>query len=250
MNDFEKNWSEKEHLKSDKVWICWFQGIENAPDIVKVCYDSVKRNISNKDIVLITEENILEYADFPEFIIDKWKAGIITDTHMTDLLRLELLIKQGGTWIDATVLCTGELPNYMTDSDLFLFQSLKPGRDGKAVTFSSWFMSAKNNNKILLATQALLYEYWNKNNQMIDYFLLHDFLQIVLDRYPEYYANVIPFSNSTPHILLLRLFEKYDDVVWQAVIAQSPIHKLSYKFDKTQSDMSGTYFKYILNNMS
>lgn len=41
--------------------------------------------------------------EFPKYIEEKWKRGVITHTHMTDLLRLELLIRYGGTWIDATV---------------------------------------------------------------------------------------------------------------------------------------------------
>lgn len=27
------------------IWICWFQGMENAPELVKRCYASVKRNM-------------------------------------------------------------------------------------------------------------------------------------------------------------------------------------------------------------
>ena len=42
--------------------------------------------------LFMTNENIGDYVTFPEFIFSKWKQGIITHTHMTDLLRLELLI--------------------------------------------------------------------------------------------------------------------------------------------------------------
>lgn len=27
---------------SDCIWVCWWQGIEQAPDLVKVCVDSIK----------------------------------------------------------------------------------------------------------------------------------------------------------------------------------------------------------------
>ena len=44
----------------------------------------------------------------------------------TDMLRLELLCQYGGTWIDATVLCTGgEGINELLDPDLFVFQQIK-----------------------------------------------------------------------------------------------------------------------------
>ena len=38
------------HDNSKKVWICWLQGMENAPEIVKKCYDSVRKNLSDKEI--------------------------------------------------------------------------------------------------------------------------------------------------------------------------------------------------------
>lgn len=78
---------------------------------------------------------------------------------MTDLLRLKLLINYGGLWLDATVLCTGKASDYFFSSDLFFFQCLKHGRDGHASYISSWFMSAKTNNKILIAIRELCYEY-------------------------------------------------------------------------------------------
>lgn len=246
--EFDKNYNNNlTHNLSNKVWICWFQGIENAPEIVKKCYESIKENLSDREIILITENNMQEYVKFPDYIIEKWKKGIITNTHMTDLLRLELLIEYGGLWLDATVLCTSNnIPEYILNSDLFFFQCLKPGRDGHSQYISSWLISAKTNNKILMATKYLCYEYWKKNNYMIDYFLLHDFMSIVLDFYLDDWKKVIPASNSTPHILLLRLFEKYDEETWNAIKKMTCFHKLSYKFDEENLKISDTYYKNVL----
>ncbi|MCI8309560.1 MAG: capsular biosynthesis protein [Clostridia bacterium] len=235
------------HKLSNKVWVCWFQGIENAPEVVKVCYKSLKDNLVGKEIILITEKNMLDYVTFPDFILEKWNRGKITKTHMTDLLRLELLIKYGGLWIDSTVLCTSnEIPEYIFDSDLFFYQCLKPGRDGHSHVNSSWLISAKTNNKILMATKYLCYEYWKKNNSLMDYFLLHDFLSIVLDFYPDDWNKIIPCSNSTPHILALRLFDEYDENVWNAIKKMTCFHKLTYKFDKEKLKINNTYYKNII----
>lgn len=248
--DFEKNYDYSlPHISSNKIWFCWFQGIENAPELVKVCYSSIKKNLKEKEILLITSENMGQYVQFPDYIIEKWKKGIITHTHMTDLLRLALLIQYGGTWVDATVFCSEEIkniPNYFFDSDLFFYQNLKPGRDGDAYYISSWFMTAKTNNKILMATQSLCYTYWSKNNYMIDYFLLHVFMSIVLDYYKEDWNKIIPCSNATPHILSLRLFDEYDDEIWNAIKTQSPFHKLTYKYNNLQSSKQGTFFNIVL----
>lgn len=233
------------HKVSNKVWVCWFQGMENAPSLVKKCYQSLKDNLVNKEIVLITSDNMMDYVQFPDFIVEKWKSGQITHTHMTDLLRLELLIKYGGMWLDATVLCTEKeenIPKYFFDSDLFLYQCLKPGRDGHAILISSWLMSAKSNNKMLMAARYLCYEYWKKNNDMIDYFLLHDFISIVFEHYTEDWNKIVPRDNATPHILLLRLFDKYDENLWKAIKEQTPFHKMTYKFSKENTELEGTFY--------
>ena len=248
---FDKTYDKSlKHEASNKVWICWFQGMDNAPDLVKKCYTSVKDNLINKDIVLITSDNLEQYVQFPDYIIDKWKAGIITHTHLTDLLRLELLIRYGGLWLDATVFCTSpekEIPDYFFSSDLFFFQNLKPGRDGNATYISSWLMSAKTNNKVLMATRALLYEYWKKNNAMDDYFLLHHFISITLERYGDEWKRIVPRDNAAPHILLLRLFDKYDEKMWQAIRVQTPFHKLSYKIETNIVDSGATFYYELIS---
>ena len=248
---FDKNFNnDLEHNKSNKVWVCWFQGMENAPAIVKKCYNSLKENLVDKEIIVITSENMHEYVDMPEYIIEKWKKGYITNTHMTDLLRLELLIKHGGMWIDATVLCTGkEIPEYFFDSDLFMYQSLKPGRDGQCMYISSWLICAKTNNKILMAARELCYEYWKKNKDLIDYFLVHHFISITLDYYDEDWHDIVPSDNSIPHILLLRLFDKFDEKKWNYVTSMTSFHKLTYKFDESKTQIEDTFYKYIMNNI-
>lgn len=248
--EFDKTYDlSSSHQNSNKVWICWLQGIENAPQLVQKCYESIKKNLSDREIMLITAGNLEQYVRFPEYIIDKWKAGYITNTHLTDLLRLELLIQYGGMWVDATVLCTEKrenIPDYFFDSELFFYQNLKPGRDGDATYISSWLISAKTNNKILLATRNLCYEYWRNNKKMDDYFLLHVFFSIVLDFYEDDWKAVVPRDNGTPHILLLHLFEQYDEKLWNSIKEQTPFHKLSYKSEEKVLK-ENTYYNYVMD---
>ena len=239
------------HEHANIIWTIWLQGMENAPEVVKKCYESMKKNIKDKKIIVITDDNYNEYVQFPEYILDKYKKGIISKVHFSDLLRIELLAKYGGTWLDGTVYCSGSVKQtYMLDSDLFLFQNLKPGADGHCSLISSWLMTASSNNRIIMLTRELLYRYWSKYNYAIDYFILHDFFQMAIEAYPEEWNKVIPFSNSTPHILLLRLFDKYDEKIWNSVKDMTSFHKLSYKFDQEKTKIEGTYYDVILGHLS
>ena len=94
------------HQYSNKIFWCWLQGEHNAPKLYKANLNALRRNCKNHDIIVITEKNMNQYINFPSFIINKLNKNFISKTHFCDILRLELLKKYGGTWIDASVLIT------------------------------------------------------------------------------------------------------------------------------------------------
>ena len=98
-----------------------------------------------------------------------------------------------------------------------------------------------------MAVRYLCYKYWEKNNEMVDYFLLHDFFQIVLEYYEDDWKAVVPVSNSTPHMLLLKLFDRFDEQIYSATLQQTPFHKLSYKFTDEQKNITGTYYEKLMS---
>lgn len=235
--------------KPGKIWMFWSSGEESAPPIARKCIASIRENLPDREVVVLSEETYRDYVTFPSFIQEKIDRGEMMKAHMADLLRLELLIRYGGTWIDATVFCPGgKIPAYMLDSDLFLFQDLKPGFDGHCQRISNWMITARAGNPVLKLTRALLYEYWREHRKCEDYFIFHHFFEMAIDAYPEEWARVIPFSNAAPHILLLRLFEPYDDAVWEAVREMTPFHKLSYKFDEAKTQIPGTYYQELFGD--
>ena len=234
------------HEHVDIVWVCWFQGMEHAPKMVQYCFESLKSNLHDKRIILITEDNYKEYVQFPAYILEKYEKGCFSKTHLSDLLRLELLIKYGGTWIDATVWCSSPIyPDYLFDSDLFMFQNLKPGLDGQCTAVSSWFITSCSNNQMLMLERALLYEYWKENTKLVHYYLFHMFFQMVIEAYPDEWNKVVPFSNATPHILLLRLFEEYDETIANAVKEMTSFHKLTYKFEESDTTIKNTFYQVL-----
>ena len=90
LRNFDANYSKEEYpmQKSNKVWVCWMQGMEQAPALVQRCYRSLQENIKDKEIILLTEKNLGQYVKIPDFIMDKLHKGIITRTHFSDILRL------------------------------------------------------------------------------------------------------------------------------------------------------------------
>jgi len=233
-----------QEIPESTIWVCWYSGLDNAPVLVQRCVQSIKDNFDN--VVVLTDENMHEYVSFPKFVMNKRKSGAITPTHFSDLLRVELLSTYGGTWIDATVfVSSNDLPKAFKESEIFFFQNLKPGKNGDAVSLSSWYIQAKKENEIMMLTREFLFEYWRKKNYLVDYFLFHHFMSISRDIYEKKGLVVPKFSNSVPHMLLLELFEKYDAKRFEDILKATPVHKLSYK--SVPNSVSNTYYNYILS---
>ena len=235
---------------NNNIWVCWFQGIENAPEIVKICNKSLYKYMGDKDIHIITEKNMNEYVELPDFIIDKWKKGIISYAHLSDILRTELLIKYGGMWVDATTLFTESVPQYVYRKPLFLLQ-YKTLED-LSIDINSWFIYAQPNCRILLVVRELLYTYWKQENVISEYFLWHQFVQMAFSKYKEDYENIDYVSEMMSHSLFYNLFRKYDSEHWKQIKRCSSIHKLSYyKFatpdEKIPKNTKDTYYQYLLD---
>ena len=92
----------------DPIWIYWNTGMENAPEIIKKCYESVLK-YGKRQVIVLSEKNMGEYVQLPKTIEKKKKEGSISLAAYADLMRFSLLSYYGGIWIDATVYLTDYL---------------------------------------------------------------------------------------------------------------------------------------------
>ena len=232
------------------IWFCWLQGLENAPEIVHACYNSIKRNIPDREIKIIDNGNWKEHVELPNYIVKKWEKKRIPPALFTDLLRLELLIKYGGTWIDSTVLCTGlyENPNNIEkflDADLFLFQYTKQG--SIPVSISNWFITACPNNEVLMVLRDMLYAYWKDYDCTLDYYIFHLFFSMLSKEYPDEIL-AMPYGQSMNSLVLLHHWsEKLDQKKWDKLTSSVCFHKLAFRVKDEVKREHNNYYNYILN---
>ena len=237
------------------VWTCWLQGYNNAPAIVKACINSIYKNTNGKgyNVIIITEENMSDYICMPDFILDKYKRGIISKAHFSDLLRTLLLINYGGVWVDATVLLTREVPQIILDSDFFVFKA--PNFSG-ICPCSNWFIVAKKESPLLIKVFEILAEYWKDNKYLINYFMYHVCIRLIItydEDAKQIWKNMLPKNNADPMIFTWeKLFDTMDvrmkNYLWDLSFA----YKLTYRFDDVFGDDSlldkkGTFYQYIIS---
>ena len=244
LTEYERD--KKELLQSDIVWFCWLQGLESAPPVVKACYASLKKNLVGKEIKVVDESNRRDYVQLPDYIERRYKKGQIPPAMFADLLRLELLIKYGGTWIDATVLCTGaDYPQEFMDSDLFFFQYAMP--DNRTYTgISNWFITASANNVLLMTLRDVLYAYWKDFNCVVEYFIFHRFFDMLAAMRPDDIAKM-PYGYSPySHTLQRHWQEPFDQKKWDRLTSRVQFHKLAHQMDDSLRKDNGNYYYHVL----
>ncbi len=213
---------------SKYVWFCWLQGMDNAPKVVKSCLESQKKWLKDRIIITITAENYAEYITLPEFIKEKHDKGIIPNAMFSDLIRLELLIRYGGTWIDATVMITGNnYPKEILDCTIFMPQYIN--HNGTRVGISSWMITATRDNHLLILLREMLLEYWRRYDCVVYYYIFHFFFGMIECKYPNE-VKTMPQLNSFLCIELLNHLGEHDKTgKLERFLSKVSIHKLSYR---------------------
>lgn len=215
----------------NKIWTLWLQGYDQAPPIVKACIDSIEKYSNGREVIILDETNMFDYVQLPEHIMKKYKKGYITKTHFSDILRCALLDEYGGTWMDATLYCSGNFDIFTKDEVMF-FQKL---RNENEYIMSSYFMHVNRpNNYMIKMLKECEYNYWKKNNKLKDYFLLHLFFTALTEEDKEFREmwEAMPMHISWLSQLLIQDVAKPNNESRVAyILSLSPIHKLTYKLD-------------------
>lgn len=260
----------KTQMKFDKnyIWQLWFQGEDNVPPIIKAALASVREYTSDYNYKFLTKENFMDYVDIPNCILDKYNKGIIPNAQMSDYIRISLLEKYGGTWIDASCYMTDKIPDYILTSDYFQFKNtpycimsqtpelLNPSilktlfpKNDPYKTGSNWFLHAKSNNLLITKIKNMLTEYWNYENELVDYFIFHKIVGYCIlnnSDCKKIFLDCPTKNNFYPHILQKIFFNEYNENIYNSIKNNTFIHKLKWKDIKCESN--NCYLSKIINN--
>lgn len=239
----------------NKVWICWWQGVENAPEIVKACINSIRNHTKGHEIIVITDENVNEYVQFPEWLEEKRRKGIISRTHYSDLLRVEILARYGGVWLDSTFFCSG---GNIDDYFKYPLWSIKRPEYFHASVASGYFANYSlgctfENRRVYAVIRDFLMYYWQNNDEIIDY-LLTDYLIVLAQKYDKEIDRLfkeIPNNNPNCDELFKILQESYNEEKWNEIKKDTNLFKLTWKqeFLMKKDEVKTFYGKLISNEL-
>lgn len=228
--------TKKEIKDGNIIWFYWEQGIENAPQIVKKCYESVIRNKPfDWEIIVLDKDSAKEYISMPTFIEELYVQGKIWKALYADLLRLALLYKYGGIWNDATCYVTKQIPVEILNSPLFFFR-IEAMVPCYPLAFENWYIRAEKGNYVVGRILENLMCYWKSRPKKQEYFNWF-YIQYSLyknDVRAKQLLDEMWYCNNYD-AMLIQIKYGYDyvcsDKMWQWITEKCFVQKLTYKYN-------------------
>ena len=231
-----------------QIWLCWWDGIDMMPPIVKACYNSVLHHSNDFQVTVVTKHNYTDYIFIPDHVINKVKNKRMTLTHFSNIIRMALLYKYGGFWLDATFLVTDKIK-----LDVIPFFTIRRGSNWKHIVNGRWTghcIAGVPGFYFFNFIYEFLCEYWKEYNYLITYHLYDYSINLAYDSFPEIKAAFDNVKPSNINNTLINYFNnEYDSGVYEEVIKDTIFHKLTWKhnFSTTNFNNKITLYGYILD---
>ena len=225
------------------VFVFWAQGIESAPPIVKRNIERL-RNVFGQRLHVLDENTMKYYVETPKIDkISRW-------CHKADMLRLELLMRYGGTWIDSSIFVKPEFSDIISENSSILAIYSPTNK-----IMGNWLLSIdeKYNYVYCLQYQALNM-YLDLYGDFNEYFMFHTVWHLLAhidDRANEFWNKSYHFeANKAMKLGCIGdvLLKGLDIDEFNEQFNSSPIHKLTYKYDESKVTLDTTIARLMRMN--
>lgn len=136
------------YITENTIWTYWEQGSKNLSPFYKKCIQTWLQKNPNHNVFILDKENVyyfLNKNDLPP----KWEK-IKSIQLKSDFVRLALLAKYGGIWMDISTICIRPINSVFTQSkSIEGFALRRYDNKGELSVFESWFITCKKNSKVI-----------------------------------------------------------------------------------------------------
>lgn len=226
---------------SENVFTFWWQGFDELPEVVKLCNDSLINNLNGLNVVMIDKNNITKYIEIPDYIYQRVQNGEMSLSHFSDIVRMSLLIKYGGMWIDSClfVLKPLRISNELTMCRFPINTSLCDGK------WCFGQISVSPGHKLMRYMYDCLTEYWRRFNAPIDYLMFDAFMMTAYKEFDDIKSEIDKFEITSPDLHKSRyLFDQpAEDAVFKNFISDNQFLSLTWRINYPDNvDGSPTYY--------
>ena len=151
------------------IWVMWWDG--EMPDVIKLCHKSQLFAAGDHPIKLITKYNVQEFVEFPDIVWKQFDEGKLRIQHLADMIRVQLIRRYGGLWLDASIFCNGIISENVFKLPIF---SIKGNCLPFFVSENKWttfVIGGQANNILCSFLDDFFIEYAKTSKPFIDYYM-------------------------------------------------------------------------------
>lgn len=216
------------------IYAFWHDGIDNAPEICQLCIESWRRLNPSWSVVVLDRDSSQEFLDIRRY------SQSISVSHFSDLLRAKILRRNGGVWVDATVLCLKPLDDWLpvifNQTNFFGFY-----RPHWSRVISSWFLASTAQSPLISGWDDLSDRYWCQlRTAGPPYFWFHYLFEwMVASGARNWRAwGAVPKISAIPLHIVQRMMKSGDmDETARRIVGSSPMQKLTHKTEASVDDV-------------
>ena len=237
--------------ESYRIWILWWQGEENAPDLVKACINSSRKNANGASVTVITQDNVDDFIKIPDYIVEKREKGWISFAQLSDIIRFMLLEKYGGLWLDATVFTAQPIPTSYF-SYPFFSQHTKWQKTCfvQHNLYHGFIIASRPHAKIVSFAKDMFLSYWQTHDTLVDYLMIDYIIMLAYNEFKDVHNEIdtLPYSSERLYDLVHLLDKPFNDKEFSSLCDDCIFSKLDWhKKYKTQADGKITYYSKLLD---
>lgn len=202
-----------------KIWVFW-DDIENMPLLVKKCIEKIKYFNNDFDVIILSNANIasyiptIEYFNFPRI------------QHKSDYIRLYLLKKYGGIWVDASIMFYEPLDYFFKimdekKSNFFAFYNEHRTQNFNYPIIENWFLIASKEHKFISA--------WLEEYEFALKIGARNYVNLIAKKHPEFFHRI---DNSER------------EYMFNYICAQKTLRKYSSDYIFLSCDETAFYYHY------
>ena len=168
------------------------------------------------------------------------------------MLRLSLLAKYGGMWLDATFLCIGDLNHYFS---LPIWSIKRPDYAHASVAggnFAGYSLACNKDYRwVFKIIRDFFLHYWEENDMMVDY-LMVDYMIVLAqkcNKKVEEAFKLIEPNNKNCDELYKVLGDTFESSKWNRIKEDTILFKLTWKSEfPNLIEEKPTFFGKIIEN--
>ena len=216
---------------NNTIWVFWAQGRDRMPALVKRCIEQIDRMKGEYQLVVLDTNSYKQYVTLPDVVLRKLAERKMTLTHFSDILRIALLRKYGGWWMDATIFPLH--PIEKPDSLYSIKTECQPQYISECKWSSFlWYMPAGHPMACFLSKVWKMY--WEKNDELVEYFLIDHLVKLFYNSNALFHHEIDALPIENEYLYFMQSEESnlpFDAYKWARICSTTKFFKCNWRSD-------------------